>query len=144
MSLALPRSTTAGFSLIELLVVLAILGMLAGVVGPRVMQFLSGAKTKTAKLQIEDFSTALDLFHLEVGRYPTSSEGLNALITRPAGASNWNGPYLKKQQVLKDPWGNEYRYQQPGQEGRAFDISSLGSDNSQGGEGEAQDVVSWE
>lgn len=138
------RSTITGFSLIELLVVLAILGLLAGVVGPRVMHFLSGSKTKTAKLQIEDFSTALDLFHLEVGRYPTSSEGLTALITRPASANNWNGPYLKKQQVPKDPWGNEYHYQQPGQESRAFDIYSFGSDNSQGGEGEAQDIVSWE
>lgn len=143
MQFKLSRST-AGFSLIELLVVLAILGLLAGVVGPRVMQSYSGSKTKAAKLQIEDFSTALDLFHLEVGRYPTSSEGLVALVTRPASANNWNGPYLKKQQIPKDPWGQEYHYQQPGQENRTFDLYSFGSDNGQGGDGEAQDIVSWE
>lgn len=137
------RRTSLGFNLIELLVVLAILGLLAGLVGPQVMKFLSGSKTKTAKLQIEDFSTALDLYNLEVGRYPTSSEGLTALITRPASANNWNGPYLKKQQVPKDPWGQDFQYRQPGDGGRQFDVYSLGSDNREGGDGEAQDVVSW-
>lgn len=136
--------TTYGFSLIELLVVLAILGLLAGLVGPQVMKFLGGSKTKTAKLQIEDLSTALDLYRLEVGHYPSASEGLIALIERPANVANWNGPYLKKKQVPKDPWGQDYHYNQPGQEGRPFELYSLGSDHVEGGEGEAQDVVSWD
>jgi len=133
----------SGFSLIELLVVLAILGLLAGLVGPQVMKFLGGSKTKTTKLQIEDLSTALDLYHLEVGSYPSNSEGLAALVERPSGAANWNGPYLKKRQVPKDPWGHEFHYNQPGQHG-VFDIYSLGSDNTEGGDGEAQDVVGWD
>jgi general secretion pathway protein G len=133
----------AGFTLIELLVVLAILGLLAGLVGPQVMKFLGGSKTKTAKLQIEELSAALDLYRLEVGRYPTGSEGLEALVEQPSGANNWNGPYLKKKNVPKDPWGFEYHYTSPGENG-AFDLVSLGADNAQGGEGENQDVVSWE
>ncbi len=137
------KKSMRGFSLIELLVVLAILGLLAGLVGPQVMNALGGAKSKTAKLQIEDLGAALDLFHLEVGRYPNTSEGLKALVERPSGASNWNGPYLKKAKTLKDPWGNEYHYQSPGEHG-PYDLYSLGSDNSHGGEGEAQDQVSWE
>jgi len=137
------RRKALGFSLIELLVVLAILGLLAGLVGPQVMKFLGGSKTKTAKLQIEDLSTALDLYHLEVGNYPSDSEGLDALVEKPAGAANWNGPYLKKKQVPKDPWSHDFHYSQPGQHG-PFDIYTLGSDNAEGGEGEAQDVVSWE
>ncbi len=136
-------SKLAGFTLIELLVVLVILGLLAGLVGPQVMKYLGTSKTSTARLQIEDISASLDLYRLEVGRYPNASEGLDALVKRPAGAKNWNGPYLKKPQVPKDPWGNDYQYRFPGQHG-AFDIYSLGIDNAQGGDGEAQDVVSWE
>ena len=136
-------SKLAGFTLIELLVVLVILGLLAGLVGPQVMKYLGTSKTSTARLQIEDISASLDLYRLEVGRYPNASEGLDALVKRPAGAKNWNGPYLKKPQVPKDPWGNDYQYRFPGQHG-AFDIYSLGIDNAQGGDGEARDVVSWE
>ncbi len=132
-----------GFTLIELLVVLVILGLLAGLVGPQVMKYLGGANTKTAKLQIEDFSTALDAFRLDMGRYPTSAEGLHALIAQPAGASRWNGSYLRKNIIPKDPWGNDYQYRAPGQYG-AFDLFSLGADNAPGGDGEAQDVVSWQ
>jgi len=142
MSYLFLRRKASGFSLIELLVVLAILGLLAGLVGPQVMKFLGGSKTKTAKLQIEDLSTALDLYHLEVGSYPSDSEGLAALVERPAGVANWNGPYLKKKQVPKDPWNHDFHYSQPGQHG-VFDIYSLGSDNTEGGDGETQDVVSW-
>lgn len=131
-----------GFSLIELLVVLAILGLLAGLVGPQVMKFLGGSKTKTAKLQIEDLGAALDLYRLEVGRYPNSSEGLSALVEKPGDAPNWNGPYLKKTQLPKDPWGYDYQYRAPGEHG-AYDLYSLGNDNAEGGEGEAQDLVSW-
>ena len=132
----------SGFTLIELLVVLVILGLLAGLVGPQVMKYLGGANTSTAKLQIEQFGSALDAFRLEVGRYPTSAEGLSALIAQPSGLSRWNGPYLKKSVIPKDPWGRDYLYRSPGQNG-AYDLYSLGADNAEGGEGENQDVVSW-
>jgi len=131
-----------GFTLIEILVVLAILGLLAGLVGPRVMNILSGGKSQAAKLQIENLGQPLDLYRLEVGRYPTTSEGLEALVSQPAGASNWNGPYLKKSSVPKDPWNNDYHYRSPGEHGE-YDLYSLGSDNAEGGEGEAADQVSW-
>lgn len=132
-----------GFTLIELLVVLVILGLLAGLVGPQVINYLGGANTKTAQLQIQDFSTALDVFRLDVGRYPTTAEGLQALVVQPAGVDRWNGPYLRKNVIPKDPWGNDYLYRSPGQHG-AFDLYSLGADNAEGGEGENQDVRSWE
>ena len=132
-----------GFTLIELLVVLVILGLLAGLVGPAVIKYLGGANTKTAKLQIEDFSTALDAFRLDMGRYPNSAEGLAALVVQPSGATRWNGPYLRKNAIPKDPWGNDYQYRSPGQHGGAFDLYSLGADNAEGGDGENQDVVSW-
>ena len=131
-----------GFTLIELLVVLVILGLLASLAGPRVMKYLGGAKSDTAKLQIEELGQSLELYRLEVGRYPTSEEGLNALIQAPGSVTGWNGPYLKKKEVPKDPWGNEYRYAAPGQHG-PFDISSLGADNQEGGEGENKDIVNW-
>lgn len=135
----------AGFTLIELLVVLLILGMIAGLAGPQVMKYLGESKTKTAKLQIEELSTSLDLFKLDAGRYPDAQEGLQALVEAPSGlgADRWRGPYLKKKAVPKDPWGNDYQYAVPGKHG-AFDIVSLGSDGKEGGEGEAKDVASWE
>jgi len=132
-----------GFTLVELLVVLAILGMILGLVGPRVMKHLGGAKSDTAKLQIEDFGGALDLFYLENDRYPLSQEGLEALVQKPAGADNWNGPYLKKKKIPTDPWRNAYHYQSPGENG-AYDLYSYGADNTSGGEGNDKDVVSWE
>jgi len=131
-----------GFTLIELLVVLVILGLLAGLVGPQVLRYLGSAKSDTARLQIEELGAGLDLFHLEVGRYPTSEEGLGALVEQPPGLSTWNGPYLKKKQVPKDPWGNPYHYRSPGENGM-YDLYSLGPDNMEGGEGENQDIVSW-
>jgi len=133
---------TLGFTLVELLVVLAILGLLAGLVGPQVMKFLGTSKTKTARLQIEDLAATLDLYRLETGRYPTGEEGLEALVTKPGNAVNWNGPYLKKSDVPKDPWGFEYQYKFPGEHG-ATDIWTLGADNREGGEGENADVKSW-
>ena len=131
-----------GFTLLELLVVLVILGMLAALAGPRVMKYIASSKTDTAKLQIEELSAALDMYKLEVGRHPNTQEGLQALVEAPGGATNWNGPYLKKKTVPKDPWGVEYRYASPGQHG-AVDISTLGPDGREGGEGEDRDVVSW-
>lgn len=132
-----------GFTLIELLVVLAIIGMLAGLVGPQVVKHLGESKTKTAKLQIEELSSALDMYRLDVGRYPATDEGLAALIEQPSNAKIWNGPYLRKKRVPVDPWNNPYHYASPGQHGK-FDLFTLGADNAEGGEGEDQDIVSWE
>lgn len=132
-----------GFTLIELLVVLVILGLLAGLVGPRVIKHLGDSKTKTAILQIEEFSAALDVYRLETGRYPSSDQGLNSLVEKPSGTEEWDGPYLRKKTIRKDPWGNDYRYVSPGENG-AFDLYSLGADNTSGGEGEDRDVLGWE
>lgn len=132
-----------GFTLIELLVVLVILGLLGSIVGPRVMKYLSKAKTDSARLQIQDFAATLDHYKLELGRYPTTDEGLKALVEQPSNAEGWSGPYLKKKEVPKDPWGNEYSYRFPGQHGE-FDLYSLGADNAEGGDGENKDVASWE
>ena len=129
---------TRGFTLIELLVVLAILTLLAGLVGPRVLNQLGGAKSKTAAVQISDIDKALEIYKLDVGRYPTNEEGLAALMKRPGTAPGWNGPYLKGG-LPSDPWGNAYRYANPGP-GGGIEILSLGADNAPGGEGENADV----
>ncbi|MCU7797326.1 MAG: type II secretion system major pseudopilin GspG [Candidatus Thiodiazotropha sp. (ex Myrtea spinifera)] len=136
------KHTITGFTLIELLVVLVILGLLAGLVGPQVLRHLGGAKSDTAQLQISELGAGLDLFHLEVGRYPTSSEGLQALVERPSSAENWHGPYLKKRSVPKDPWGSEYEYRFPGDNG-PYDLLSYGADKAEGGDGDNKDIVSW-
>ncbi len=132
-----------GFTLIELLVALVILGLLVGLVGPRVMKYVGGAKSDTARIQIEDMVTALDMYSLEVGRYPSQNQGLESLIMEPSGVDGWNGPYLRKQVVPKDPWGQEYHYRQPGEHG-PVDIFSYGADNSPGGEKDNADIGSWE
>lgn len=130
-----------GFTLIELLVVLAIIGLLAGLVGPQVIKHLGESKTKTAKLQIEELTSALDMYRLDVGRYPNTEEGLAALVEQPTSAKYWNGPYVRKNKMPTDPWNNPYHYVVPGQHGK-FDIFSFGADNAEGGEGEDQDVRS--
>ena len=132
-----------GFTLVELLVVLAILGMLVGLVGPRVMKHLGTAKSDSARLQIENLGAALDLFYLDNGRYPSTADGLAALIEKPADLENWNGPYLKKNKIPDDPWGYSFHYQSPGQNGD-YDLYSYGADNTPGGEKNDKDIVSWE
>lgn len=133
------RPFSRGFTLIELLVVLAILTLLAGIVGPRVLNQLGGAKSKTAGVQIADIEKSLDLFKLDVGRYPTQEEGLEALVKRPASAAQWAGPYLKGGDLPSDPWGTPYKYSNPGPKG-GVEILSLGADKAPGGEGENADV----
>ncbi len=131
-----------GFTLIELMVVMIILGLLATLVVPRMLGHIPKAKIQAAYAQIELFGTALDSFSLDVGRYPTSSEGLEALITQPSGADGWNGPYLKKNEIPNDPWENPYIYVSPGNNGD-YDLYSYGADETEGGEGKDQDIVSW-
>lgn len=132
----------AGFTLVEMLVVLVIIGLIMGLVGPRVLNYLTDAREKSAKLQIESFANALDLFFIDAGRYPTTNEGLVALAQRPSGTDVWNGPYLKGGTVPEDPWGNAYVYRSPGENG-AYDIISLGADGRPGGDGSSADIVSW-
>jgi general secretion pathway protein G len=132
---------SAGFTLIEMLVVLVIIGLIMGLVGPRVLNYLTDARVKAAKLQIEALSSALDLYYLDNGRYPSSSEGLQALVRRPSSGDSWNGPYLKGGQVPADPWKNDYVYRAPG-DNAPFEIISLGSDGREGGNGSAADLRS--
>jgi general secretion pathway protein G len=141
----LPRThqNQAGFTLLELLVVLGIIAMLAGIVGPQVMKHLGESKTKAAKVQVEDFSAALDMYKLDMGKYPTSEQGLQALVEAPEGSKRWNGPYLKKAKTPVDPWQNEYHYASPGTHGK-FDLFTYGADDKEGGEGEDQDINNWD
>lgn len=132
----------AGFTLIELLVVLVILVLLASLVAPRVIGYLGSSRTKAAKVQIQSLTTALELFKVDVGRYPTTGEGLKALTQALPGAATWNGPYLTKKDLPSDPWGRPYVYRSPGEHG-PFDIVSLGADNQAGGTGENEDIVNW-
>lgn len=132
----------SGFTLIELLVVMIIIGLLAALVGPRFIRQEEKAKVKAAKAQIELLSTALDTFRLDIGRYPSSEEGLDALVRKPGSVDKWDGPYLKKDMPL-DPWGKAYVYKSPGDHG-AFDLLSYGADGVAGGESDNRDVTSWE
>jgi general secretion pathway protein G len=137
------RNAQAGFTLVEILVVITIIGLIMALVGPRVLGYLGESKAKAAKIQIESFASALDLFFLDTGRYPNTSEGLTALVRRPGAINSWNGPYLKGGTVPPDPWGNQYVYRSPGQHG-TYDILSYGSDGTEGGTGAAQDITSWQ
>ena len=135
------RTRNRGITLIELLVVMVIIAMFATLVGQRLFRNVERARQTTAKSQITELESTLDLFRLDVGRYPANEEGLQALRVRPAGVENWDGPYLRKD-LPPDPWGHSYVYRCPGQHGD-FDLFSYGSDGQEGGEGEAADIVSW-
>jgi general secretion pathway protein G len=131
-----------GFTLLELLVVLTILGLLAALAGPQLMGLLGGAKTKAAKLQLERLEIVLDLYKLDIGGYPSTQQGLAALLLRPDGVKEWNGPYLKKADGLMDPWKRQFIYRAPGENG-PYDIFTFGADEREGGDGEDQDITNW-
>lgn len=143
MNISQRHEPDSGFTLIELLVVMAILAMLAGLVGPKVMNALGESKSKTARVQLEELSAALDIYRLDTGNYPQNHQGLGALVEPADGMDNWNGPYLKKARLPKDPWGADYIYRFPG-EHADYDLYSLGADGTEGGEGEAKDIKAWE
>ena len=134
------RQAQSGFTLVEILVVISIIGLIMALVGPRVLNYLSESKAKAAKIQIESFLSALDLYYLDIGRYPSSNEGLAALTASP-NAQGWNGPYLRGGAVPSDPWGHKYIYRAPA-ERAPFEIMSLGSDGQEGGSGTAADIAS--
>ncbi|MDP5241121.1 type II secretion system major pseudopilin GspG [Uliginosibacterium sp. 31-16] len=135
------RTKIRGFTLLELLVVMVILGLLAGYVAPKFFAHIGKAEVKTTQAQIDGLEKALDAYRLDVGSYPSSEAGLVALTQRPAGETRWNGPYLKKA-VPNDPWGHPYQYKQPGEHGE-FDLFSFGKDGQPGGTGEAEDLGNW-
>jgi len=135
------RARMRGMTLIEILVVLVLIGIVLGIVGGNFIGKGEKAKADAAKIEIGQISQTLDLYKLEVGRYPSSQEGLQALISAPAGVANWNGPYWKKATVPKDPWGNDYKYASPGSKG-PYEIVSLGADGKEGGEGPDKDISS--
>ncbi len=136
-------SKDGGFTLLELLVVTTILVLLAVATGTVVINYLGRAKTDAARLQIDQIEAGLDLFRLDVGRYPTQQEGITALVAAPGGIDSWRGPYIRKQAALTDPWGAEFQYVFPGRNG-TYDLYSYGADGTEGGEDEAADVKSWE
>ena len=138
------RKKQQGFSLIELLIVMVIIGLLASLVGPKMFGKVGKSKQKSAKAQISMFETALDMYRLDMGKYPTDDMGLRALRAKPDGAADdtkWDGPYLPKEIPL-DPWGNEYQYHSPSEHGD-YEIFSYGADGAEGGEGEDQDIFNW-
>lgn len=134
------RRRSKAFTLIELLAVIAILGLIAAFAVPQVLKWVSGARSDSARIQIEALGASIDLYRLEVGAFPPT---LDALVKKPNGVDRWDGPYIKKKVVPRDPWGNDYVYRYPGNNGE-YDLVSLGADNSEGGEGEQKDIVSWE
>jgi general secretion pathway protein G len=137
-----PRSQD-GYTLVELLVVLAILGLLIALAAPRLIHHLTAAREQTTHMQIQQLGSILDIYKLDTGQYPTQQQGLQALVVQPAGAQNWNGPYLKNKDSLVDAWGNPYQYKSPGTHGD-YDLYSLGADGREGGDGENADITSWQ
>jgi general secretion pathway protein G len=136
-----PRHGEEGFTLVEMLVVITIIGLIMGLIGPRVLNYLSESKVKAARIQLQSFGSALDLFFLDAGRYPSSSEGLGALMQRTSGVGAWNGPYLKGNGLPNDPWNHPYIYRSPGQHS-PYEIISYGADGQEGGSGLAADISS--
>ena len=136
------KTSHRGFTLLELLVVLLILGLLAGFVGPKYFSQIGRSEQTVAKSQIDAFEKALAQYRVDIGRFPSNDQGLAALYAAPAGEGKWNGPYLKKA-VPQDPWGSAYQYRSPGEDGRDYDIVSVGRDRAAGGTGEDADIVSW-
>jgi len=143
MAQTIAKKYIEGFTLIELLVVLVILGMLAGLVGPQVMKYASSSKIDIAKVQLEDLAAGLDLYKLDVGRYPNSSEGLQALIETTGTMAQWDGPYLRKNKLPKDPWGRNYIYTYPGKK-NDYDLYTYGLDGKLGGDNENMDINVWD
>jgi len=131
-----------GMTLIEILVVLVLIGVVLGIVGGNFIGKGEKAKADAARIEISQIAQTLDLYKLEIGRYPTTQEGLQALIAAPPGVTNWNGPYWKRSAVPKDPWGNEYKYYSPAQSGAPYEIISLGADGKEGGDGPNKDLSS--
>lgn len=134
---------SAGFTLLELLIVMIIIGLLAALIGPKMIGRVGESRQTVAKQQIEGFGSALEMYKLDTTKYPTQEQGLEALVSEPQGVNNWKGPYLKKKFIPKDPWGNEYIYTYPGANGD-YDIVSYGADGNTGGDDEDKDVASWE
>ena len=137
------KKLNTGFTLIELLVVLVILGLLAGLVGPNVMKYVGSSKVDVAKAQLEDLSAGLDLFKLDVGRYPDDEEGLHVLVDATDDVIGWNGPYLRKKRLPLDPWNSAYIYSYPSDENE-YELYTLGADRQEGGTGENRDLSIWE
>lgn len=137
-----PRSAEAGYTLMELLVVLAILGLLAAIATPMVLHYLDSAKVSTAKTEVSNLAAGLDLYKYDVGRYPTTQEGLQALVSAPEGVDNWNGPYVKKSTKLNDPWGHPYNYRFPGSHAE-FDLFSYGAHADTAKNDEKPPIANW-
>ncbi len=135
------RSSVRGFTLLELLVVMVIIGLLAGYVGPKYFAQIGKSEVKAAKAQIDALGKSLDQYRLDVGHYPSSEQGLAALFTKPSNEAKWEGPYLQKD-VPNDPWGKPYMYRHPGEHGE-YDLLSLGKDSQAGGAGETADITNW-
>jgi len=136
------RRRQAGFTLIEIMVVMVIIGLLMALVGPNLIGRSEKAKSQAAAMQIERLGTVLDTFRLDVGRYPTTQEGLQVLVQRPMGVDRWDGPYINKG-IPKDPWDRPYIYRSPGEAGRPYDLYSLGADGAPGGTDNNRDITSW-
>ncbi len=136
------NSAEEGFTLVELLVVLGIIALLAAVVAPQVIRYVSDARVETARVQLKNIESALELYYLDAGQYPTTEQGLEALVSAPAGLETWRGPYIKLKKGIVDPWGQTFSYEQPGEHG-ALDLFTLGRDKAVGGEGEDRDILNW-
>lgn len=138
------QNRASGFTLLEVLVVLVLIGLLLGVATPQVMRMFAGAKADVARVQLESVATAIEYYQLDTGEYPPTEAGLEALITRPEGLPEWNGPYVKKRKHLLDPWGQPFQYAYPGTHTEPYDLTTLGADRAEGGEGDNADVANWQ